>query len=242
MVGDTAAFWSTAVQTTPVLFIAVMFEYRYLLRRTSVDEGAFVRNRFARVWTGISALTVSGLLLITFSLGLDGLRVGTDPLGPSGYLAAGALLGAAIIAIGSPAVVLFFNATRDVWTLLARRAPWSRFSRLKRQIIRSSEEALAAARRSRDIRLSLWIKMSEVLIQAGEAGRLSGTLSFPSSEKAAAARDELYRVAARLRAAIEVFDAAAPPEVKVQDLSSGLSEAEVALMRAELAEEARRAS
>ncbi|MFJ4253708.1 hypothetical protein [Microbacterium sp. NPDC090003] len=228
------------VQTTPVLFIAVIFEYRYLLRRTSVDDFAFTSSRVVRVWTGISSLVVSALLLVTFWLGVDGLRSGTATHSVSGRVAAGALLSAAIIAIGTPALLLFVNATHDVWTLLARRVPWSRFSRLQLQVIRSREEALAAARRSRDVRLSMLMKMSEALVLAGEANRMTRMLPSPALEAATKARDDLYLIAAQLTEAMEVFDAAAPPAVQQTAVFTGLSESEVSYMRAELARESER--
>lgn len=171
---DPSAYWSTILQVVPVLFIAVMIEFRYMIRRVAEDQEGFARARGLRVLLGLMLVAISVLLLVAFLNALRGLAGNVSLADPRAAWAAIALSTAAGVAIGPPGIYLSYMATQDVWLSLHRKMPWSRVGKLISEVQGHRREAEYERRRQRNLRLEVLVNASRLYVRASQAEREGG--------------------------------------------------------------------
>jgi hypothetical protein len=240
-VADSGAFWGAIVQVVPVLYIAVMIEFRYLFARAATSDRMFKQTRGLRFLVGLMLAAVTALLATAFLASLDALRLGLPTSDPTADIAVFALQAAAGVALGPPGFYLFVTSTSDVWVSIHRKTPWSSVYRDRHELVRLRAKNDDLRRTARTIRLELLVHVSQTLVRASAMDRASRGL--PLAERAVAWPHvmDAYGRADRARAQLQHFDSMIPPLGDRTDFTD-LSDTEVSRFRERLAQEAARAS
>lgn len=194
------------VQVVPVLFIAVMIEFRYLLKTSADDNDRFHDSRGYRASTASLMLVVSGLLVVSFILGVLGLRDSVPRSDFSANVAAYALVLAAVIAIVPPSIFLFAVSTADTWVALYRRMPWSETSRRQNKVQSGLEEDARSRREAASVRRKYLMEASETYVIASYYERAIPRMLAEDQPKARVAVDEIYGRADRTLETIRDLD------------------------------------
>jgi len=241
-VKDDSTYWSTIAQVTPVLFIGVMLEFRYLFRKIAdVKPKSYSSTRIPRVVLAAFLLITIGSLAAAFVISIDSLRAGVSADSYGGEIARSAIVSAAFLALVGPGLLLAITSTLDTWTAAHRRLPWSERARDRRQSRALRAENMSLHRRARELKLQGLMKVSEIYVLASRAERSVRTLSSEHRRQAEKVVGTLYSHADEALTTFKRGFADLPPERTFKD-HPNITEAENARFRALLAEVASRAS
>lgn len=240
---DDSTYWSTIAQVTPVLFIGVMLEFRYLFRKivAVVKPKSYASSRIPRVILSAFLLLTTGSLGAAFVVSIDSLRAGVSADSYGGEIARSAIVSAALIALVGPGLLLAITSTLDIWIAAHRRLPWSRHARDRREYQALRAENTSLHRRARELRLQGLMKVADIYAMASKADLTVRT--FPTEDRRQAEKTvgTLYSRADEAMTIFKQAFADLPPERTFRD-HPNVTEAENARFSALLNEVANRSS
>lgn len=239
--GDSETYWATIAQIVPVLFIAVMIEFRWTFARLARTNETFESSRGYRLITGIVLFVVSVGLCFVFIYAIEALRNNKPSEGPGGLVASHVFALSAGLGLGGPGVALAYSATQDFWTWLHRSMPWSKVRRLTRRIA-SEEDRLRE--QDAEIRHLLLLRRMEVASAYVNASvRDLATRELPEPARSAGMRSvaKLYVFADEFKEDLDRLVATRPEEYTGSE-TSDFVEGEQEIFRNRLSDVSNRSS